>query len=104
MAAQRALTFYMNNIWDIHNTNFLSLNRSLLSETEKLDFEIKEIHKDPIEFLKVAAMGARRYLLKFKDDKLEQAKVNYQRMIYLENFLKYPTLISIFYYVFYKYF
>lgn len=72
----------------MNNHNFLSLNGMLL-ESELEAFELKEQIEDMIEYLKISMLGARRYLLKWPDSNLGNARKRYQRLILLDNVLKY---------------
>lgn len=92
----------MNNTWKFENTNFLSLNNILL-ESEKNEFELREHISDPIEYMKVSMLGARRYLLNWPDEGLENAKKLYERMVLLDKVLKYMLFACVAWILFLKF-
>lgn len=94
MNVQISLQYFMNNTWNMDNKNFLSLNDILL-ESEQKEFALKEHITDFTEYLRVSMLGARRYLLKWPDENLENARKRYERMVLLDKFLKYTFFIGI---------
>uniref|UniRef100_A0A336KLL9 Fatty acyl-CoA reductase n=1 Tax=Culicoides sonorensis TaxID=179676 RepID=A0A336KLL9_CULSO len=90
--AQKSVQYFIDHNFNIFNANFLKLNEILI-ESEVKEFEIKEKLPNLDDYIKVCTIGARRYLMNWPDEDLEQAKVNYWRMKWIDRICKF--LISI---------
>lgn len=77
--ANMSLQYFLENSWTFINNKVKKMNNSLHpADTES--FSCLDNIISPNEFLKNAAMGSRRYLLKESDDTIEQAKKHSNRM------------------------
>uniref|UniRef100_A0A336M7X6 Fatty acyl-CoA reductase n=1 Tax=Culicoides sonorensis TaxID=179676 RepID=A0A336M7X6_CULSO len=103
MTVQKNLHFFMNNTWEISNHNFLHLNE-FVPASELIDFEIKEVYPEYIEYGTLSLMGARRFLLNWPDEDLKKARRNYRIAVLIDSILKYTILSGIFWYFYRKYF
>ncbi|ROV54454.1 hypothetical protein EGO58_12955, partial [Limosilactobacillus reuteri] len=81
--AQKSVQYFIDHNFIILNANFLKLNE-ILMESEVKEFEIKEKLTNLDDYIKVCSIGARRYLMNWPDEDLEQAKVNYWRMKWID--------------------
>lgn len=80
--ANMSVQYFLENSWTFINKKTLEMNY-LLHKSDVEAFSYLENLLSHKEFLKNAAMGSRRYLLKESDDTIEQAKKHSNRMFWL---------------------
>ncbi|XP_063708796.1 fatty acyl-CoA reductase 1-like [Culicoides brevitarsis] len=100
--AQTSLHYFMNNVWDIKNDNFLQLSHDVPPE-EYNDFNLKEVYPDYIDYGSLCMLGARRFLLNWPDKDLEKGKRNLQIAIWIDKIVKYTFFFVIFWILYTKY-
>lgn len=101
--ANLALQYFILNNWHFENKNFINLNHDLKLNDVRTFGYLDFLEYDLILYFRYAVLGARRYLLKQKDENLEKAKKNYQRMRFLDIFVKTLVLSYFSYFIFSKF-
>ncbi|XP_023936984.2 fatty acyl-CoA reductase 1-like [Bicyclus anynana] len=85
-SANCALAYYLTQQWSFSNQNFIYLRSKLKDEDkEQFYYEIKKIDRQ--EFYKHSCIGARRYLLKEKDEDLPKARAHYNRVMLFDKLI-----------------
>ncbi|XP_040173826.1 fatty acyl-CoA reductase 2-like isoform X2 [Anopheles arabiensis] len=96
--ANIALEYFILNNWDFKNGNFIRLASEIKPEDNK-DFYYRDfIEFDVTLYFRNCILGARRYLLKEKDENIPRALTHLKRMKILDKFCKY-VILFIFLYV-----
>ncbi|CAH2224338.1 jg6268, partial [Pararge aegeria aegeria] len=86
-SANCALAYYLTQQWSFSNKNFINLRSKLLKEDEEqFYYEVEDI--DRFNFYTNSCIGARRYLLKEKDEDLPAARVLYKRVAFFDKVVK----------------
>lgn len=77
--AQLALRYFMMRKFNFENDNFYSLNELIHpNDVDSFRFD-KFLNCDAKSYLESCMLGARRYLLKEKDENIPKARRNFQR-------------------------
>lgn len=98
--ANCALEYFILNNWEFRNKNFMALCNFIKLEDNK-DFYYRDfIEFDMVHYFRNCVLGARRYLLKEKDENLPKARIRLQRMQKLDAVVK-ICFVSILFYVFF---
>ncbi|XP_041769565.1 putative fatty acyl-CoA reductase CG5065 isoform X2 [Anopheles merus] len=96
--ANIALEYFILNNWDFKNGNFIRLASEIKPEDNK-DFYYRDfIEFDVTLYFRNCILGARRYLLKEKDENIPRALTHLKRMKILDKLCKY-IILFIFLYV-----
>lgn len=96
--ANKALEFFILHSWNFQNQNFMDLNDEIKPEDYKSFAFDSFKHRDVRMFIFNCCLGARRYLLKEKDEDLPKAKKHYVFMQYIDKGVKMIFWILIIYY------
>lgn len=87
-SANMALQFFILNQWEFKNDKFMALNANLLPE-ERSTFAFDTfVTRDVRMYFTDSMLGARRFLLKEKDEDLPKARRNFKFMYYLDKVIK----------------
>lgn len=100
--ANLALHHFILNNWLFENQNFINLSNDLKLTDLKAFYFNEFLEFDLILYFRYAVLGARRYLLGEKDVGLPQARKKYQRMKFLDYFVKSLLYGFVFYVIFVK--
>ncbi|XP_052860472.1 putative fatty acyl-CoA reductase CG5065 [Anopheles cruzii] len=95
--ANVALEYFILNNWDFKNGNFIRLASEIKPEDNK-DFYYRDfIEFDVTLYFRNCILGARRYLLKEKDENIPKALVHLRRMKLLDKVCKTIIIVTFFY-------
>ncbi|XP_035782468.1 putative fatty acyl-CoA reductase CG5065 [Anopheles albimanus] len=96
--ANVALEYFILNNWDFKNRNFIRLASEIKPEDNK-DFYYRDfIEFDVTLYFRNCILGARRYLLKEKDENIPKALVHLRRMKLLDKVCK-TIIVAVFLYI-----
>jgi alcohol-forming fatty acyl-CoA reductase len=101
--ANLALQYFILNNWHFENKNFIHLNHDLKLIDVKTFGYLDFLEYDLILYFRYSVLGARRYLLKEKDENLPKARRHFRRMRILDYILKTTVLSFLVYYVLSKF-
>lgn len=100
--ANLALNHFILNKWDFENKNFTQLSRELKLQDLKAFYFNDFLDYDMILYFRHAVFGARRYLMKEKDETIERCRKKNVWLYYLDAFVRLLFYGSIFYFLFIK--
>ncbi|XP_055587027.1 putative fatty acyl-CoA reductase CG5065 [Uranotaenia lowii] len=100
--ANVALEYFILHNWDFKNRNFIHLATEIKPEDNK-DFYYRDfVEFDVTLYFRNCILGARRYLLKEKDENIPRALTHLKRMNMLDTFCKSMLLLGFLYLVLIK--
>uniref|UniRef100_A0A182J7H3 Fatty acyl-CoA reductase n=1 Tax=Anopheles atroparvus TaxID=41427 RepID=A0A182J7H3_ANOAO len=95
--ANVALEYFILNNWDFKNSNFIQLASQIKPEDNKEFYYRDFIEFDVTLYFRNCILGARRYLLKEKDENIPKALTHLKRMKLLDKVCKTAILASFLY-------
>ncbi|XP_051167352.1 putative fatty acyl-CoA reductase CG5065 isoform X2 [Leptopilina boulardi] len=82
-----SLEYFLMNVWKFKNKNFLDLLENL-PPNDVADFGYAYFSLDISEYFRNCIIGAKKYLLGEKMENLEEAKIHYERMRWIDKIVK----------------
>lgn len=94
---------FVLNQWTFKNDNFMSIGDDIM-EQDRVAFQFNEFpHKDLMQYLRAALLGAKRYLLHQKDENIPKAIKKSQRFILADRIIKISFLAFFAYFILVSY-
>lgn len=101
--ANLALNHFILNNWEFENKNFMKLSAELKLQDLKAFYFNDFLDYDLILYFRQAVFGARRYLMKEKDETIDRCRKKNVWLYYLDAFVRTLFYGFFFYFVFIKY-
>lgn len=101
--ANLALNHFILNNWDFENKSFMQLSNELKIQDLKAFYFNDFLDYDLILYFRHAVFGARRYLMKEKDETIEKCRRKNVWLYYLDTFVRILFYGAFFYFIFIKY-
>lgn len=102
--ANQALCYFILNTWVFKNRNLYSLADGLHeSDRFRFQFDYEIPGTDVPEYFAMAIYGARRYLIKEKDEDIPLAQMRFKRMMLLDKVCKTIMALVFVYWLFKRY-
>lgn len=101
--ANMALEYFILNNWDFKNDNFIRLASEIQPGDNKSFYYRDFVEFDVTLYFRNSILGARRYLLKQKDENIPRALVRQSRLRVLDVFCKLTFVVGLLYVIFIKF-
>lgn len=95
--ANSALKYFVLNNWIFRNENFEALSHQIKPEDDRSFSFHEAFNYDVILYLRYAVLGVKRYLLGDKDENIPMSQKLYQRLWFLDRFVKLLPFVLGFY-------